>query len=134
MLNTNRIGHIPPKPCLDPFSTGQGESPLASNHILNQIYLMTRLKRKLRAGYSLYRFVFIALLQFLIFFYFQTTISALTCSQENWVSAATAGASSDAEYELKHRRQLVEKWASATQEFRDVNIQLGHFGQISELP
>ncbi len=68
------------------------------------------------------------------FLFFQTRISALTCSQENWVSAATAGASSDAEYELKHRRQLVEKWASATQEFRDVNIQLGHFGQISELP
>ncbi|KAJ5793162.1 uncharacterized protein N7503_009140 [Penicillium pulvis] len=40
-------------------------------------------------------------------------------SSENWVSAANAGASSDAEYELKHRRQLVEKWASATQEFRD---------------
>ncbi|KAJ5540167.1 hypothetical protein N7513_008499 [Penicillium frequentans] len=39
--------------------------------------------------------------------------------KENWVSAANAGASSDAEYELKHRRQLVEKWASATQEFRD---------------
>ncbi|KAJ5663844.1 hypothetical protein N7507_004575 [Penicillium longicatenatum] len=39
--------------------------------------------------------------------------------KENWVSAANAGAPSDAEYERKHRRQLVEKWASATQEFRD---------------
>ncbi|KAJ5803972.1 uncharacterized protein N7518_000275 [Penicillium psychrosexuale] len=41
--------------------------------------------------------------------------------QENWVSAANAGSSSDERYELYHRRQLVEKWASATQEFRDVN-------------
>ncbi|CAI7586760.1 unnamed protein product [Penicillium glandicola] len=38
--------------------------------------------------------------------------------QENWVSAANAG-SSEERYELYHRRQLVEKWASATQEFRD---------------
>ncbi|KAJ5628585.1 hypothetical protein N7490_010813 [Penicillium lividum] len=38
--------------------------------------------------------------------------------QENWVTAANAG-SSDENYELNHRRELVEKWASATQEFRD---------------
>ncbi|KAJ5934396.1 hypothetical protein N7466_003943 [Penicillium verhagenii] len=38
--------------------------------------------------------------------------------QENWVSAVNAG-SSDEHYELNHRRELVEKWASATQEFRD---------------
>lgn len=55
---------------------------------------------------------------------FQTTTSlsyALTCIQENWVSVANAGSSYDERYELYHRRQLVEKWASATQEFRDVN-------------
>ncbi|KAJ6103223.1 hypothetical protein N7486_005650 [Penicillium sp. IBT 16267x] len=39
--------------------------------------------------------------------------------QENWVAAADAGVSNDGEYELRHRRQLVEKWASATQELRD---------------
>ncbi|EEA19152.1 hypothetical protein PMAA_014130 [Talaromyces marneffei ATCC 18224] len=39
--------------------------------------------------------------------------------QENWVSAANAGAPSDGDHELTHRRQLVETWASATQEFRD---------------
>lgn len=39
--------------------------------------------------------------------------------QENWVSAANTGVSNDVEYELRHRRQLVEKWASATQELRD---------------
>ncbi|KAJ5797782.1 uncharacterized protein N7503_007078 [Penicillium pulvis] len=41
--------------------------------------------------------------------------------QESWVSVVDAGATSDVGYELKHRRQLVEKWASATQEFRAVN-------------
>ncbi|KAJ5887549.1 hypothetical protein N7495_007590 [Penicillium taxi] len=57
-----------------------------------------------------------------IAFTFPTTTSnsVLTYSQENWVSAANAG-SSDKNYELNHRRELVEKWASATQEFRDVN-------------
>ncbi|KAJ5131222.1 uncharacterized protein N7515_007261 [Penicillium bovifimosum] len=36
--------------------------------------------------------------------------------QENWVPGANA---SDGTYELNQRRQLIEKWASATQEFRD---------------
>lgn len=57
-----------------------------------------------------------------IAFTFPTTTSnsVLTCSQENWVSATKAG-SSDENYELNHRRELVEKWASATQEFREVS-------------
>ncbi|KAJ5918691.1 hypothetical protein N7454_009835 [Penicillium verhagenii] len=38
--------------------------------------------------------------------------------QENWVPAAAAKNCVD-DYELHQRRQLVEKWASATQEMRD---------------
>ncbi|KAJ5760194.1 hypothetical protein N7520_007350 [Penicillium odoratum] len=53
---------------------------------------------------------------------------------ENWVSAANAGVFSDAEYELKHRRQLVEKWASATQEFRDVNSTQSNPSNLQSLP
>lgn len=51
----------------------------------------------------------------------------LTCGQENWVPAANTGASNKGEYELHQRCQLIEKWASATQELRDVNSTPGRF-------
>ncbi|KAJ5443400.1 uncharacterized protein N7458_007272 [Penicillium daleae] len=39
--------------------------------------------------------------------------------QENWVPAANTDSSNSGKYELNQRRQLIEKWASATQELRD---------------
>jgi hypothetical protein len=46
----------------------------------------------------------------------------LTVAQESWVSRAHAGVaeSEDGDYELRQRRALVDRWAAATQEFRDV--------------
>lgn len=42
--------------------------------------------------------------------------------QENWVPRdRDDNDDNDDEYELRQRRALVEQWASASQEFRDVN-------------
>ena len=44
--------------------------------------------------------------------------------QETWISREQAGISEDEDedYELRQRRDLVERWASAEQSFRDVSM------------
>ncbi|KAL4930300.1 uncharacterized protein BDV17DRAFT_289908 [Aspergillus undulatus] len=51
--------------------------------------------------------------------------------KETWVPCVRAGIADDehtdnGEYELRQRRKLVEEWASASQEFRDVRHSLSY--------